>query len=157
MGEEKLQDVINKLKKIKEFVSNEVDSLIEDKAPLFQKAAQKTLDQGENPYNKKLEYQKLRFTPTGSNGYTVAYTKYKQSKGGFVGYVDLKLTGEFYQSIRLEKAEKNSFVFTSEDEKWVYLNANYGDVLGINEPILQDLVTRNLEKDLNNSVENYLK
>lgn len=156
MGEEKLQEVVNKLKRLKSFVSEKMDEVVELNAKGFEDEARRTLAIGENPYGKKLEYQKLRFSPTGSNGYTVAYTKYKDKRGGNTGYVNLKLSGDFWESIRLTKVEKNNFVFTSEDEKYPYLNANYGDVLGVKEQILQAFTTKQLEPRINFLVNNYI-
>lgn len=157
MGEQDLQNIINKLKNLKSFVSETMDTIIELNSKDFEKQAQETLSTGANPQGEKLRYLKPRISQTANNGYTVAYTRYKNRLGRNASYVDLNLTGTFYKSIRLNKVEKNSFIFSSTDEKWEYLDSNYGDVLGMNEPRLQYLSTNTLEPRINFAVDNYLK
>jgi len=157
MGEEKLQDIINKLKVLPKFVSSEIDNIIEENAPHFQISARTNLEGGVDGDGDKLKYQKPRLGKSGSNGYSIPYTKYKSKLGGETGFVNLKLSGEYHSSIELERVEKNSFLFTSNDDKAIFLEANYGDHLGIQDDNLQKITDDRLEPELNESIEKYLR
>lgn len=69
---------------------------------------------GDRPYTKK--YSKVKTKVTGSSGFT---------------NVDLKLTGEFHESIEQKKVGLSSYIITSDTDTYTQLKKGYGeDILG---------------------------
>ena len=154
-GEKKLQEVINKLRKINEFVSTEMDVIVQREETRFVKANNDALDQGQNSEDDTLHYLKPRVDNT--DPYTNKYSKYKRRVGGRTSVVDLKLSGDWRRAIKLIKTKKNTFVLDSSDYKTDFLESNYGeDILGIQESKL-DIISKDMEVKINKSVDNYIK
>jgi hypothetical protein len=156
-GEEKLQALINKLKKIDQFILKEADNIVEDNADVITSSARSNLKTGEDPEMNDIKYNKPRKTPLDSIGvYTAPYSKYKRKRGGKVFSVDLYLTGQFTGKIELTKMKPNLFMLASEDDKAGYIEGNYGDVVGVQDKKLQTLCDIFIAPELNYRIDRHL-
>ena len=103
-----------------------------------------------------MEYLPPRLGPTGKYGW---YSRgYERTKRGNVLYVDLYLSGAFHRSIVLIQTEKNHWIFSSADEKYLFLLANYGqDILGVSEEFLDFYTSGIMAFQLQERVDKFLE
>jgi hypothetical protein len=75
--------------------------------------------------------------------YTPKYAAYKRSLGLKTNVVTLRLTGDFYRSIKPEQTAPDEMELQSQDSKAPYLLARYGkQVLGLSEENIKKLAER---------------
>lgn len=105
-------------------------------------------DYGQDSEGLALKYKHKRSSPVGT-AYTRAYERFKEKRGGQIQYVDLKLTGQFINSIRLDHTAKGKFKFNvdeSQADLYGILQYNYGkNILGLQEDNLQKYADKYLQ------------
>ena len=77
-----------------------------------------------------------------SGGYSPGYQTYKKRYGRFknTAYVDLKLMGDFHQSIHLDYEGNLAWNMKSSDLKAVALEKKYGKLLGIRDEDAKEFI-----------------
>jgi hypothetical protein len=86
--------------------------------------------------------KRIKNTKTGSDKYSSAYGKYRQELGLQIEHFDIKVTGEWWNSIGVEDATLNLFEIAAEQsEKTDNLNELFGDqLLGLTQENLGILI-----------------
>lgn len=159
MSLQKLNKFIAKLEGIDDFIVTTSDNIIRRDRKLFVEQIRGQLTEAGVGYDgESLEFQQDRKSPLNVSGaYTVPYSRYKSGRGGTTAYVDLYLSGRFQKSIQMLQVGEGEWTFSSDGITYNYLLLNYGDViLGVKDEFL-DEYTPNMEKELQEKVDKYLK
>ena len=96
--------------------------------------------------------------PIQASGYRAAYAKYKKKQGAFTNtaFVDLKFSGDFLASFKLNYTAALVFQIETTDKKAGFL-AKYGQLLGLREADVLAFVRQVLEPEVRLFVVDYMK
>lgn len=158
MSVDNLNKFIEKIENLQQFIADEADKIVlKDKNYLLDQNKLQ-LKFGLDANGQLIQYQKPRKGPTGRYGwYSRGYERTKDARGGETSYVDLFLSGKFNRSIGLLQMNPGHFRYISEDDKYLFLEANYTEnILGINNEALDFFAEDKMRPQLQARVDNYL-
>ena len=140
---ESFDSLISKMQDLPDFVKEVCENTIEDNEADI-------LD-----FNKEQLLVRGVDTEGASLGEYSPYTKQLREAAGLqTDHIDLRFTGEFQDSLKLEKKGELSYDFTATDSKWeTELAPRWPDAIGldpINEEGVTAVITSNLEFELDN-------
>lgn len=136
-----LSGLIHNLETLPVVVKQEIEDIVlSDSADLNRKQLSK---------GKRADDEKIQF-PSGRTTYSKGYKKLKQRKGLQNKHIDLKLTGEFHESIETRKRGTNKYENISGDTLYTgKLRPVFGnELLGLNTEAAEKL-TQNIIKGVN--------
>jgi hypothetical protein len=103
-----------------------------------------------------LKYRKPRKAPA-SGVYSDRYTIYKAKRGGNVSFVDLRLTGEFYASIYIDRLKAGEFKLTTQYDIAEFIEQNYSDhILGLTQDNGQKYLTETIAPEVQKTITQHL-
>lgn len=103
-----------------------------------------------------LKYRKPRKSPA-SGAYSNRYAVYKSKRGGNVSFVDLRLTGEFYASIYIDRLKAGEFKMTTQYDVAQYLESNYSDhILGLTQDNGQKYLSETIAPEVHKTIIQHL-
>lgn len=145
MGTISIDEFSVRLDKIKEFVSEDIDRIMIEGSQIVEDMQRGQLAKGKN-----IEEETIQ------SGYSPGYAKRRKTKGLQTKFVDLKFTGEFYESLDLTPIEKQGeFNIISFVDYYPYLVKRYPAIIGLSEKNLK-LLKELIIKQLNVSIKKYL-
>lgn len=128
-----------------------VDQAIIDNEAYIVDAVHAQLKRGEDEDGDKISSFTSQYADTG-----YAEMKYKMNSAAGFGNVDLKLTGDWYSGMALEKQD-DAFVINSSDEKNDDLKKRYGEsITGIQEQSAGEVAQDYLYEDIMDAVRDQL-
>ena len=158
-GLNNLDKLIRKFSGLEDFIQTQADIIIGQDKKILEDDNRKQLNfAGIGSDGNELTYLKTRKTPSADGIYSNPYSKYKERKGGQTSFVNLRLTGDFQKTIELFRTGIGEWTFTSTDVKYEWLKEWYGEnIVGVTEDFLKEFSEDNLQPQLQNKVDNYLK
>ncbi|MBG8556163.1 hypothetical protein [Hymenobacter guriensis] len=144
---DQLEALATRIERLPAAVREELGRLVRDGGALLLDINRGYLEAGKLPDGQVIQ----------PGGYSPAYAKFKAKYGKFknTAYVDLKLTGEFLDSLELQDTAELQYLIVATDEKYAFLQ-KYGELLGINEADLDDFVRSILQPELDAFIGRYL-
>lgn len=161
-GLDKLQRLVTFYKELPQNVLKSADAAMVNNSAELLDYNKDQLSGGTDSETKPLKYKRKRKSKLAGNGvYTDAYNKYKGAYGGNTSYVDLNLSGDFYNGFMLDHKSLGRFTIGSEskifaggttlEQELIY---NYGkNIFGLWEDNLQKFVDQNLAPQVEFEVE----
>lgn len=130
MNLQPLRNLINFYRSLKQTVEIITDESIMKYDELIANLIRDQLLNGTDGEGKKIIYKNNRTSKLAENGnYTYAYDRYKRKRGGNTSVVDLKLTGQFVNSLYLDRERIGVYKIISRNNEdlQAILVKNYGD------------------------------
>jgi hypothetical protein len=141
---ESIDVLINKLEGLPDFIQEVLDNFMKDDA-------EDVLDLNRDQMLLGIDADGV---PLGL--YSPLSQELRSKKGLQIDHIDLRDTGEFQDSMFLEKAGDNTYFIDAADPKWEQKIApRFPDALGLTE-ISQELLAGQIEKEVVRQVDNYL-
>lgn len=138
----RLQNYARRLASLLILMQTAIEQIVEENRAWFEERNRAYMaEQGETVAGKTIQ----------SGGYSPGYKNYKQRYGRFknTAFVDLKLMGDFHQSIHLDYQGNLTWNMKSNDLKARSLEKKYGKLLGIREEdakeFIQDILLPQLQ------------
>lgn len=153
----RLENLISFYEKLPDAVMLSADtSMTVNSAELIEYNKDQLKNSGEDSEGAKLQFKYPRKTKT-VGAYTAAYGRFKHNKyGGQTEFVDLSLTGETLDSLRLDHKSLGLFSIYSETNNDLLnvLMKNYtDDIIGVQENNLQEFALKNMQPEIENDIE----
>lgn len=158
MSLQQLDILISRLKKVQPIVLQSIDAVIEKHQHQLIDQNIKQLLAGLDSEGRELMFRGTRSGKLNSSrAYTSAYDRFKAKLGGQVGYVDLRLHGQFHTSIKLVKQAPGTWKFMSTIDIFKYLVKNYGeDIVGVTLQKQEEVLKTAIQNDVQQDVVRYL-
>jgi hypothetical protein len=148
-GLDKLKTLIRTLKTLPKEVLKSADSaMVNNSSDLLDMNRKQLQGSGTDSEGKRLEYQHPRVSKV-AGSYTTNYNRFKRKQGGNTSFVDLTLSGNFLNSLRLDHARLGVFKIYAETSGFDLqreLEWNYGkDIFGLQDANLQKFADQNMK------------
>lgn len=159
-GLDKLQNLIRVLKVLPKEVRHSADiAMVNNSAEYLQLNRDQLRNNGQDSEGNQLQYKRKRVSRAVGN-YTQNYNRFKSKQGGQISFVDLTLSGNFLNSLRLDHKRIGVFRIFSETAGFDLekeLMWNYGkDIFGLQDDNLQMFCDKNLSPAIEFDIEQML-
>lgn len=152
-------DIAKRLETLQASVNGSLVNFLESETEIVEKMQRERISKGKTTDGENIKYKGRRagrLNPSGS--YTIAYTAFKNRRGGQTKHVDLKVTGEWQDSIEAFVKDKtaihiDSMEVSGRDD---FINDRYKKIFGVDDK-QKEVLTKRAEPVILKAIKKHLQ